>query len=251
MNEKFSVILQLWDIQQEYYHRYRDDRYEAMFDLLAVSGRKKFRILDLASGPGSLSLRFLKRFPGSESVMVDQDPVLLRLSREVFAEVNENHTWIETDITGSNWTDKLEPGSFDAVMSTTALHWVDEAGFSKICRHAHHLLRKGGFFINGDTIHADSDSEEFFDLEEETRSMHAGVNSGDQGFDWDAFWDLIRKTPELSDEIARRDVIYPPGTSHGHPVTLQMQSDFLRNAGFNVLGVIWSRFSDRVLAAIK
>ena len=84
MRSVFDEILKLWDQQQEFCQSYREERYYAMFDLLEITGRPWFRIVDLASGPGSLSLRFLQRFPGSETVMVDQDPVLLRVSREVF-----------------------------------------------------------------------------------------------------------------------------------------------------------------------
>lgn len=251
MEDVFSRLIEQWDLQQESYHPFREERYDAMFDLLEITGRRNFRIVDIASGPGSLSLRFLKRFPGSETVMVDQDPVLLRMSREAFKKITESHSWLESDITDATWMTGLEKDSFDAVMSTTALHWLDSEGLKSVFRHSHNLLRPGGIFVNGDVIHGDSDTYEFEETEKKTRELNAGKHNEGDAIGWDAFWEMVRDVPELAAEMAVRDRIYEPGSSHGHRVTLKEQSELLTEAGFRVLGVVWSRFNDRVLVAVK
>lgn len=251
MDDLFNRLMSQWDLQQESYHPFREERYSAMFDLLEITGRSRFRIVDLASGPGSLSIRFLKRFPGSETVMIDQDPVLLRMSREAFKTIQEGHSWREADLTDAGWMSGLEKDSFDGVMSTTALHWLDRDGLRKAFGYSYSLLKHGGILVNGDIIHGTSDAEEFDEAEKKTRELNAGRRSRRDVIGWDAFWEMVRGVPELASEIALRDRIYEPGSAHGHRVTLEEQSNILVETGFRVLGVVWSRFNDRILVGVK
>ena len=251
MSSVFDEILKLWDQQQEFYHRYRVERFDALFDLLVVTGSSRFRIVDLASGPGSLSLRFLQRFPGSETVMVDQDPVLLRVSREVFKNLKADVTWKESDVTESRWSADLPEDAFDAVMSTTALHWLDERGLSKVFEYSYRLLRPGGLFVNGDQIHHESEEALYHDYEKKCRELNAAKRSPEMQFDWDQFWERIRSIPDISGEMKMREKIYPSGSSHGFIIPLEKQIELLEKTGFNVLGTVWSRFSDRVFVAYK
>lgn len=61
--EQIMALLERWDRQQEGYIRQREERYEAMFQLLEdLFGRDgRFTAIDAACGPGSLGRRLLER----------------------------------------------------------------------------------------------------------------------------------------------------------------------------------------------
>src|SRR3954471_8666199 len=70
-----------WDRQQEAFMPDREERFRAMLGAVdAVTDGTPPRVLDLAGGTGTISLRVLARFPGAEVTVVDQDPVLLAIA---------------------------------------------------------------------------------------------------------------------------------------------------------------------------
>ena len=81
--EQIMALLERWDRQQEGYIRQREERYEAMFqlleDLFGHDGR--FTAIDAACGPGSLGRRLLERFPAARVVALDADVMLLEIAR--------------------------------------------------------------------------------------------------------------------------------------------------------------------------
>lgn len=251
MSVDFGELFRLWDLQQDYYMKYRNERFSAMLDILEISQNPPYRLLDLASGTGSLSTRFLERFPDSETVMMDQDPVLLRISRENFRNTGSKHSWIDGDISAPENYREIAPQSLDAVMSTTALHWLSEDAFSRVLKQCFLALKPGGIFLNGDHIHSTGDSDTFNMLEDKFSNLHRKAVYSEDIPDWDGFWKLVSEISELSEEFRQRNVLYPPGWTHGKKITLERQTDFLRKAGFEVPGIVWSSFSDRILMAIK
>ena len=61
----------------------REERFAAMLDAVeAVAGGRAPRVLDLAGGTGSISLRALRALPRRRATtLVDVDPVLLTIAR--------------------------------------------------------------------------------------------------------------------------------------------------------------------------
>ena len=96
-----------------------------MLDIVeAVARGRPPRVLDLAGGTGSISLRTLRRFPRGTTTLVDVDPVLL------------DHRPGESWTTGPRSSpptcarrpldrSDLPHDGYDAVLSATALHWLD------------------------------------------------------------------------------------------------------------------------------
>ena len=73
----FSSLLDSWDRQQAAYIAEREARFNAQLDVLALAAGQDFHVVDLACGPGSLSLRILQRFPQARVTAIDLDPLLL------------------------------------------------------------------------------------------------------------------------------------------------------------------------------
>lgn len=99
--EQIMALLERWDRQQEGYIRQREERYEAMFQLLEdLFGRDgRFTAIDAACGPGSLGRRLLERFPAARVVALDADVMLLEIARTALAGFAERVRVVECDLT--------------------------------------------------------------------------------------------------------------------------------------------------------
>ncbi|HBP1723777.1 TPA: class I SAM-dependent methyltransferase [Pseudomonas aeruginosa] len=97
--EQIMALLERWDRQQEGYIRQREERYEAMFQLLEdLFGRDgRFTAIDAACGPGSLGRRLLERFPAARVVALDADVMLLEIARTALAGFAERVRVVECD----------------------------------------------------------------------------------------------------------------------------------------------------------
>ncbi|WP_238452247.1 trans-aconitate 2-methyltransferase [Micromonospora sp. 4G55] len=112
-----------WDRQQEAYLPDREHRFAALLDAAdAVAGDGPLRLLDLAGGTGSISLRALARHPDAQVTLVDLDPVLLTIAE---ASLAGRATVVTADLNRPDWTAALPHRGYDAVLTATALHWLD------------------------------------------------------------------------------------------------------------------------------
>ena len=139
-----------YDQQQSTYLPDREKRFTVMLDVLETLLPEHFVALDLACGPGSMSQRLLSRFPQARSVAVDIDPILLLLGQQVLGDMQGRLRWVEADISEPSWHSRLGEEQVDAVVSTTALHWLPAGSLVDLYRQLGDLVRPGGVFLNGD-----------------------------------------------------------------------------------------------------
>ncbi len=154
-------LLASWDRQQEGYLPAREERFNAMFDAIEVLVGEEFLALDLACGPGSISQRLLGRFPSARSVAVDVDPLLLALGRGALGTLNGRLRWAERDLRDPRWTTGLTEGAFDAVLSTTAMHWLTPLQLAFLYRQLTTIVRPGGIVLIGDHMPFDESQPSF------------------------------------------------------------------------------------------
>ncbi|MGI0053818.1 MAG: class I SAM-dependent methyltransferase [Thermoplasmata archaeon] len=240
-----------WERQQTGYLPLREARFDAMFTLLEVTQPPKFRAVDLASGPGGLSERLLRRFPSSQVEAVDLDPVLLRLGREAVGTARGRLTWIDGDLRHDAWTGALRARPVDAVLSTTALHWLNRPELRRLYSTVHGVLRPGGIFENGDAMAYPRRSPGMNRAAGAVSARATGAYRGRTGSEsWEDWWAAIAREPALSRELAARAGRIPQAHRREPKVPLRAHEALLRAAGFREVGTIWSHFNNRVLAAI-
>src|SRR3984885_6706151 len=128
------VWLGRWDAQQEGYVPEREARFSVMFDVLDELLPASFVALDLACGPGSISQRLLARFPAASAIAVDIDPVMLAIGRGALGTADGRLRWVEADLASPDWTQGLGQTKVDAVLSTTALHWLEPEPLARLRR---------------------------------------------------------------------------------------------------------------------
>ncbi|TDV44225.1 class I SAM-dependent methyltransferase [Actinophytocola oryzae] len=247
-------LLARWDVQQTAYIQDRDRVYEVMFEVLThLCPAEDLAALDLACGPGAISDRLLRRLPKARSVAVDVDPVLLAIGQAALGDVAGRLRWVRADLRDQDWTDALgadgADGTFDAVLSSTALHWLDPATLVATYRRAYRLLRPGGVLLNADYLPHPEGSRlraacDAIALERRNGALAGGAES------WETWWEAVAAEPALAGARAQRATLWPEGARDWTGATHHFHESALREAGFGETGVVWQDLQQRVVAAL-
>ena len=251
----WTDLLARWDRQQVLYIEHRERRFQVMFEFLAeLCPGPAPVVLDLACGPGAISDRLLRRYPQGRAVAVDADPVLLRIGREACGDHGGRLRWVQADLRDPAWVARLEadggPGSFDAVMSSTALHWLSPPDLVSAYRAVGSLLRPGGVLINGDYLPIGPASGRIKAAAVAVNARRQNEALGRGAEDWEAWWSAVEAMPELAEAIATRRQIWPEGTRGGWAAAgLDYHAVALREAGFAEVDLVWQDLEERVLIA--
>lgn len=243
--------LERWDQQQAGYLPSREERFAVMLDALDVLLPASFVALDLACGPGSLSQRLLTRFPAARCLAVDLDPVLLTLGRHALGDMDGRLRWIEEDLRDPAWVNRLDGTQVDAVLTTTALHWLRPETLLPLYQQLAALIRPGGLFLNGDHLRFPPQQPSLLTLAERLsqRQEQAVIQQG--GETWTRWWEALAQEPALAEAFAERERRFH-WRDHGEVwQTLDLHEAALRNAGFREVGVCWQELDNRVLLAVR
>jgi len=242
--------LQRWDAQQTSYLPLREERFAVMIDAVEVTSGPAPLVLDLAAGPGSLAQRLLARLPAARAVAVDVDPVLLAMGRSVLGNQGGRLAWAEADLRAPGWTVALPEARFDAVLSTTALHWLPPADILRVCHDVGGLLRPGGVFLNGDHLGFPPSQPTVRRIVEGVRDLRQG-RAEPAGETWTQWWEAVAREPAAAALLERRAALAHE-VWHGPVAPLAVLHEAaLADAGFAEVAVLWSDLDDRVLAAVR
>ncbi len=243
--------LETWDRQQEEHNPERESRFNAMFEALGASVGQKFTALDLGCGPGSLTERLLRRFPGARSVAVDYDPVVLRIGQGALGTMGGRITWVDARMASPGWPRRLPRRRYDAAVSTTALHWLGPDELPRLYRDLHGLLRPGGVFLNGDIMPWGADRAAFRRVAGKIYRERFHTKSGQPGTRaWEQWWARAQKEPYLRPFFAEQKARASKHPHHELP-SLETHRNALRRAGFREIEVVWQDVANRVLMAIR
>lgn len=243
--------LRRWDLQQESFNPDRERRFSAMFDVVEASVGRRFLALDLGSGPGSLSVRLLRRFPRARCVAIDYDPVSLRVGQGALGTVRGRLRWVDAKLGSPGWTDRLPRGRYDAVLSTTALHWLTPPDLRRLYRDLYGRMRTGGVFLNGDHLPWGIEHRRFSRLAESVREIRfRGRSLGSEWGAWTKWWKDAERVPELKPLFRLREERQAQHPKHSD-LPLEFHAKALRKAGFREVGVVWQDIENRVLAALR
>jgi SAM-dependent methyltransferase len=273
----WAAWLRRWDAQQGDNIPDWGRRFEVMLDALEIVMPAEFVALDLACGPGSISRRLLERFPGARVLALDYDPVLLALGRGTLGDGGGRLRWIEADLMTDDWFAAIEEPRLDAVLSTTALHWLSPAHLGRVYRTLGRLLRPGGVLLNGDYLEIGAASPTLDRVAMTMRRRHRDAVAAGGAESWTSFWAAVAATPALQDLYAERERRFGPVGAHTRtwvawspPVweegrgwavgpphewtnpTYDFHAGALRDAGFAEVGTLWQGIgANRVLMAVR
>jgi SAM-dependent methyltransferase len=241
-----------WDAQQQEFMPEREARFTALIDAVAEgTGHAEPLVVDLGCGPGSLSVRLLDRLPGATVIAVDADPLLLALGRAAWAD-RPGLRFADLDLRDPGWAAQLGlDRAADAVVSTTALHWLPGPALAALYAEAATVLRPGGLLLDGD--HLRDDEAETPTLVRLGRAMvECEVRRHPaSGETWSGWWAAARADPSLAGLVASRDQREIEAEHHSSPSgLLATHVEALRKAGFTEVGTLWQLGDNRLLCGV-
>ncbi len=240
--------LQRWEAQQGSYMPDREERFTAIVDAVQAICGEAPTVVDLGSGPGSLSRRILDRLPAARVTAIDMDPVLLAIGRNALGDYGGRLRWLDADLR-SRWI--VGDGSkVDAAVSTTALHWLQPEALAALYRHLGTVLTPGGVFVNGDRMEFPPDQPRLAAAAQTIRERdQPAVAAGTES--WEEWWAAAEQEPGLRAEVSERSRRHHDHPEHDHQADLATHIQGLRQAGFSEAGTVWQHLADRVLVAIR
>ncbi|WP_024873943.1 class I SAM-dependent methyltransferase [Saccharomonospora piscinae] len=245
--------LRRWDRQQTGYLPYREERFTVAVDVLeqVLAGTAEPVIVDLGCGPGSFSQRIVERLPTARCLAVDLDPVLLALGRAALGDAGGRITWIQADLMSVHLPAVLGVSTVDAVVSSTALHWLSAERLSATYTQLGGLVRRGGLFLNADNIPEPGEATVLPRMAERARAEAIERSVAAGGEDWSTWWEALAEQPGIAGLISERRELFAGITRDWAEPALDFHVAALRYAGFGEVGVPWQRLDDRVLLAVR
>ncbi len=242
-----------WDAQQAGYLPDREERFSVLLDTLAVQLPPDFTAVDLCCGPGSISQRLLARFPAAHCIAIDYDPVLLALGQAALGDLGGRLRWVERDVSvDADLRDTLQVSHVDAVLSTTALHWLDDAQLSALYHRLAALIRPGGLLLNGDNLSFTASQRTIQQITDTlTKNLHETQFAGHRVEDWDQWWAALAQEPGMNTLLAERQRRFGQQIHKVDQTGLAVHETLLHAAGFAEVGVIWRHLDNCVVLAVR
>jgi trans-aconitate methyltransferase len=237
-----------WDRQQEAFMPDREERFAAMLNAVEAVAGPAPRVLDLAGGTGSISLRTLRRFPGGTTTLVDVDPVLLTIAR---GSLDDRTTVVGANLRTPDWLAALPEAPYDAVLTATALHWLPAERVTAIYAEVRGLLRPGGVFVNADHMPDEGMPGLTEKLEDLARSRREARYAAGAVLSWEAWWDHVAKDPTLGPLVERRNAVFADRDHTESTAPVGWHLNALRAAGYAEVGVLWRAADDAAVAGVR
>jgi SAM-dependent methyltransferase len=172
--------------------------------------------------------------------------------------------WEQRNLLAHDWSAGLADGSFDVVLSSTALHWLTPPQLAGVYRQLAAIVRPGGIVLNGDHMPFDRSQPSLARLtsalgrrQEKRAFEHHGTE------DWRRWWDGLQAIPALAELLAERNRLlgddarnaaagpWQRGDDESHCSTRRFAGAALLEAGFAEVGTIWQELDDYILLAVR
>ena len=176
----------------------------AILDAIPFSKTDPIEVLDLGIGTGELTLKVLEGYPNSTVLGIDFSEQMIGVAKNKLASYRDRVSYVQESFSRLLLKDK-----FDAVLSTLAIHHLDDEDKRTLYLKIYGYLKERGCFFNGDRI--------------KTRLTPITEM-------YEARWHDYLKSQGLSEEEV--EAIWQKSRQEDTPSTLGDQLNWLREAGF-------------------
>ncbi|WP_193171611.1 class I SAM-dependent methyltransferase [Nisaea nitritireducens] len=217
----------------------REEQIRIVTDRLFEGKTRPACVFDLCSGEGLMTKAILDRDPDVKVTAYDASPGMLKATAKTAGDAATRLTARPFRLEELDWRFHAEPA--DAVVSSLAVHHLDGPGKARLFRDLFRILTPGGVFVLADLVEPASDAARRsfarqWEHEVEQRSLALrGDSSGLERFralDWNHY------DPRVPDPLDK-------------PSTLVEQTDWLRDAGFEQVDLLWCVAGHVILSAVK
>ena len=245
----WAAWLDRWHRQQEHYLHDRPRRFSLMLDYVEqFRGRGPLAIVDLCCGPGSITSAALSRFAAATVLACDIDPWLVEMGRRTVG-ADPRVNWLEADLRAEDWAAALPTAGYDAILTSTALHWLHRDELVRVYDRLATLLAPAGVFMNAD--HLPCGRGRIAAVSHERAQAQSSGKLGAPGAEsWEQYWEAARAEPAFAALLAQRERRFA-GRRRAEPVPVEFHREALRAAGFTEVGEVWRDHDDAILLAVR
>ncbi|MEW5979284.1 MAG: class I SAM-dependent methyltransferase [Acidobacteriota bacterium] len=223
-----------YDSDMEVMHPNRSRMARVALEILPFDRQQPLVALDLGSGTGYFTHRFLEEFPKGRVICVDGAQAMIDLAKVRLGTLVSRADFRLGDFRGLG--DLLRPDETGFLaFSSYALHHLDPAEKRHVLERVRTFLRPGGWFLNADLIAADDQL-----LENQIQRLRVdGIVRRAAG-----------KDPRFIDADSTRQFLRHIETRDGdQPVSVLRDLRILEEAGFHHPSVLWLEYREAVTAA--
>jgi tRNA (cmo5U34)-methyltransferase len=183
-------------------------------------------VLDLCCGEGRLSEEYLRRSSQARVMLLDGSAEMLSMAAQRLAAFGDRHAQMQANIEDQDWRDGV---SYGGVMTSLAVHHLDGPGKRLLYRDIHAMLEPGGVFVMADLVEPTGPITRTFaaeQWEQAVRRASQELYGGDEAA-------VVFKETEWN-------YYRLPGPNPvDHPSSVAEHLDWLREAGFTEVDVVW------------
>jgi trans-aconitate methyltransferase len=133
------------------------EQFAVMLSIVENGRQPVRRFLDLGAGDGVLSAVLLARCPAAAAVLVDFSPPMLAAAEERLAPLPTQPAFVEADLAIPAWRDAVAAHApFDAIVSSFAIHHLEDERKRALYSELLALLAPGGTFAHIEHVAADT-----------------------------------------------------------------------------------------------
>jgi SAM-dependent methyltransferase len=237
---------------QEHYLVRRKERFAQILALIDATQTHVHRVLDLGCGPGTLTLALLEAYPQAEVYGIDFDPNTLILAQARLADFGDRVHLLQADLRRTAWAERLPP-SMNAIVSASALHWLEPNALADLYHKAAGLLLPGGILLNADHVGSkDRAIQQAWEAHrEQERTSERQIRMGEQNADdWDTFWTAFSQALGYERAAGQPSIDgWQGGVEEGLPLSWHL--DQLRACGFHATDCFARWDCDALYGGIK
>ncbi len=177
----------------------------------------------------------------------------MMMGQSVLGDMNGRLRWVEANLLDRDWVGRLATTHVDAVLSTTALHWLPSTDLVRLYSQLGQLVHPGGVVLHADHMSFGGSLSTFSKVAEAWKDRIRHEASTRRGVeDWDAWWEALGREPEMDDLIAERRRAFQWHEDHtsapGYKMTgIDLHLAALQEAGFREVGILWQRGDNRIV----
>ena len=216
----------------------RDEQARLICDLIPASPDEHFMGVDIGCGEGLLSKAILERYPDAQMTLLDGSDSMLTRAAENLGEYAYQIDLRQFDLHENEWLEAL-PRRFRCIVSSLAIHHLDDNGKQDLYRNLFEHLAPGGALLIADLVHPPNDqvadawaNEWDRDVREQSLAKSGSLHAFERFQDgWNHF-----RTPDLDFD---------------KPSLLSDQLGWLEEIGFTGVGCYWLRAGHAVYGGYK
>jgi len=209
---------------------------DVMLRLLRGLGIPMARFMDIGCGDGALASIIAENFPEASGTLVDFSQPMLAEARKRFKGTGSIKI-VEADFGDASWTEKVEKdGPFDAIVSGFAIHHQSDRNKKRIYSEILPLLAPGGLFLNIEHVASRSGwAKEMAESLFIDSVLEYNRGKGEKGVD----------------EAVLRDFFDRPDKDDNQLTPVEVQCEWLRDAGFTDVDCFFKAFELAVFGGRK